>query len=66
MAKFKLLFNEYFDIPESNLQDFGALNICLSADLPLFIDPFLLFASEKEQYQILHQDDSANHKYRNI
>lgn len=55
MSKFKLLFNEYFDIKESQLQEHGALNICLSADLPLFIDPFLLFASDKKEYQELHK-----------
>jgi hypothetical protein len=56
MSKFKLLFSEYFDIKESIMTDYGALNICLSSDLPLFIDPFLLFASEKEEYKILHKN----------
>lgn len=55
MSKFKLLFSEYFDIEESILTSYGALNICLSSDLPLFIDPFLLFASEKEEYKLLHK-----------
>jgi len=49
MSKFKLLFSEYFEIKESDLSDYGAPNICLSSDLPLFIDPFLLFASEKAE-----------------
>ena len=55
MSKFKLLFNEYFDIEEKILSNYGALNICLSADLPLFIDPFLLFASKKGKYKELHK-----------
>ena len=54
MSKFKLLFSEYFDIDESILDNYGALNICISSDLPLFIDPFLLFASEKPEYKELH------------
>jgi len=37
------------------LDEYGALNICLDSDLPLFIDPFLLFASDNEKYQELHQ-----------
>jgi hypothetical protein len=56
MPNFKLLFSEYFDIDESVLGKCGALNICLSADLPLFIDPFLLFASEKKDYKVLHKN----------
>jgi len=60
MSKFKLLFSHYFDIEESVLETYGALNICLSSDLPLFIDPFLLFASEKEEYKTLH-NNVVNH-----
>lgn len=52
---FKLVFSDYFDIEEQCLTDYGALNICLSSDLPLFIDPFLLFASEKKEYKELHR-----------
>jgi hypothetical protein len=31
------------------------LNICLMFDLPLFIDPFLLYASEKPELRALHE-----------
>lgn len=55
MSNFKLLFSDYFQIDNSLLENFGALNICLSSDLPMFIDPFLLFASKKPEYQILHK-----------
>lgn len=55
MSNFKLLFSDYFEIGNSILENFGALNICLSSDLPMFIDPFLLFASKKPEYQILHK-----------
>lgn len=50
----KLLFSEYFELDETILRDYGALDICLSSDLPLFIDPFLLFASDKQEYQQQH------------
>jgi hypothetical protein len=60
MSNFKLLFSEYFDIEEAILDNYGALNICISSDLPLFIDPFLLFASEKPKYKELH-DKVVNH-----
>ena len=56
MANFKLLFSDYFNLDKSKLDEYGALNICLSADMPLFIDPFLLFASDDEEYKKLHQN----------
>lgn len=51
----QLLFSEYFEIDASVVDDYGALNICLEADLPLFVDPFLLFSSVKPEYQELHE-----------
>lgn len=51
----KLLFSEYFEIDSDVLDEYGALNICIDADLPLFIDPFLMFSSEKEEYIELHE-----------
>ena len=56
----KLLFSEYFEIDGNVLDTYGALNICIDADLPLFIDPFLLFSSEKPEYVKLH-DQIVNH-----
>jgi hypothetical protein len=56
MSDFKLLFSDYFDLDKRILEEYGALNICLTADLPLFIDPFLLFASNKPEYQKLHTE----------
>ncbi len=49
-------FSNYFNINESILDDYGAFNISLINDLPLFVDPFLLFNSEKSEYQDLHND----------
>lgn len=51
----KIVFSEYFEIQEKDIDDYGALNISLGSDLPLFIDPFLLFSSEKPEYQELHK-----------
>ena len=50
----KLVFSEYFEVAEDVLDEYGALNICMTSDLPLFIDPFLLFASDKPEYQEQH------------
>lgn len=59
-SNFKLLFSDYFEIGSSLVDKYGALNICLSSDLPLFIDPFLLFASHRKEYKLLH-DKVVNH-----
>ncbi|BCM90285.1 hypothetical protein IAD21_02136 [Abditibacteriota bacterium] len=49
-----ILFSDYFGVAESEIEAYGAFNACLISDLPLFIDPFLLFNSEKQDYQKLH------------
>jgi len=49
-----LYFNEIFDVDEGVLDDYGAFNIALVVDLPLFADPFLLFNSNKPEYIALH------------
>jgi hypothetical protein len=49
-------FNDYFDVTEEVMAEFGAFNVSLVNDLPLFIDPFLLFHSESDEYQQLHAD----------
>ncbi|OGD08830.1 hypothetical protein A2397_05290 [Candidatus Amesbacteria bacterium RIFOXYB1_FULL_44_23] len=51
----KILFSDYFGISKKALEDYGAFDISLVADLPLFIDPFLLFNSKKSEYQQLHE-----------
>lgn len=47
-------FSDTFGVDRETLESYGAFDISLVNDLPLFIDPFLLFHSEKEQYQALH------------
>lgn len=51
-----IFFSDIFNIDESILEEYGALNISLVNDLPLFIDPFLLYASDKQEYKDLHQE----------
>lgn len=49
-----IYFSDIFHVEEDDLEAHGAFNISLVNDLPLFIDPFLLYASDKEEYQNLH------------
>lgn len=44
----KVYFSDYFDVEEDVIDDYGAVNISLINDIPLFIDPFLMFNSEKQ------------------
>jgi hypothetical protein len=50
----KLYFSDFFEVAPSTIQRYGAFNISLVSDLPLFIDPFLLFNSQKRVYRNLH------------
>jgi hypothetical protein len=50
----KIYFTDFFETSTKTLEDFDAFNISLINDLPLFIDPFLLFGSKKQEYQELH------------
>ena len=49
-----LYFSNHFDVDPVLLKEYGALDISVVSDLPLFVDPFLLFNSENETYQELH------------
>ena len=49
-------FNEYFGVTTDQVDDHGAFNVSIINDLPLFIDPFLLFNSDKPEYKQLHND----------
>ncbi|WP_394793131.1 hypothetical protein [Armatimonas sp.] len=51
----RVLFSDFFQIAPEALEAYGTFNISLVGDLPLFIDPFLLFNSEKPEYQVLHE-----------
>ncbi|MDX8493235.1 hypothetical protein RFN29_16835 [Mesorhizobium sp. VK22B] len=49
-------FNEYFGVSRDAVDDYGAFNVSIINDLPLFIDPFLLFQSTKPEYKALHAE----------
>jgi hypothetical protein len=51
-----VLFSDVFEVGAEVIERYGALNISLVADLPVFIDPFLLFNSENPTYQSLHKE----------
>ena len=48
-------FSDFFNIPPEKLDSHGALDVSLLNDLPLFIDPFLIFNSERQEYGKLHK-----------
>lgn len=49
-------FSSVFNVDRKILVNYGALDVSLINDLPLFVDPFLLFNSEKPQYRKLHEE----------
>lgn len=51
-----IYFSDVFEVEQSKLEDCGAFNIALVNDLPLFVDPFLLFDSEQPEIRALHEE----------
>jgi hypothetical protein len=52
----EIYFSDWFQVPRDVVEEYGALDISLVADLPVFVDPFLLFNSPNPTYQALHAD----------
>lgn len=52
----RIYFSDFFEVSPAVIENYGAFNISLINDLPLFIDPFLLFDSIKPEYQALHEN----------
>lgn len=50
----KIYFSDVFNIAPELLEEYGAFNIALVNDLPLFVDPFLLYDSPNPTYNELH------------
>jgi hypothetical protein len=50
-----LYFSEIFEVTEEQLEGYGAFDISLVVDLPLFVDPFLLFDNPKPDFKALHE-----------
>lgn len=51
-----IFFSDYFGVSRTIVEDYGAFDINLLADVPLFVDPFLLFNSKQKVYQDLHEE----------
>ena len=49
-----LYFSDQFEVKPELLEESGLYNISLVSDLPLFVDPFLLFDSENDKYLSWH------------
>lgn len=68
----KVFFLDFFEVKQEMLEKYAAFDISLINDIPLFINPFLLFNSKKKDYQEQHEgilkyliflkDKSAEHK----
>lgn len=52
----KLYFSDFFGCSAKDLAAYGALDVSLVTDLPLFVDPFLIFNSKKPEYRQLHEE----------
>lgn len=48
-------FSDRFNVAPQVLEDWGTFDISVVSGLPVFVDPFLLFNSEKEEYKALHE-----------
>lgn len=55
-ADVRIYFSEFFGISPETLVEHGAFDVSCVVDLPLFVDPFLLFTSKKPEYQALHDE----------
>ncbi len=52
----QIYFSDFFHVSPALLEEYGAFDVSLVNDLPLFVDPFLLFNSENPTYRQLHDD----------
>ncbi len=50
-----MLFSDYFKIDKKIIEVYGAIDISLVCDIPLFIDPLLIFNSTNKEYLVLHK-----------
>jgi hypothetical protein len=52
----KICFSDFFAVDPVVLDAHGAFNVSLINDVPVFIDPFLLFNSGKPDHRALHDE----------
>jgi len=50
-----VFFSDRFNVAPALLKEYGAFDVSVVADLPVFVDPFLLFNSDEPAYVALHQ-----------
>lgn len=50
-AHMKLYLSQYLGIEPVLLEDYGAFDVSVASDLPLFIDPFLPFHSDSRSIE---------------
>jgi len=55
-AGLRIYFSDVFSVAPNVLEEYGAFNIALVNDLPLFVDPFLLYDSPNPVYKKLHDE----------
>lgn len=51
-----IYFSDFFNVDAEVLDAYGAFDVSLVNDLPLFVDPFLLFNSPNDTYRALHDE----------
>lgn len=51
-----MFFTERFQVDSEILKSYGAVDISLVCDVPLFIDPMLIFNSDNKRYRELHNN----------
>ena len=56
MNGLNIYFSDFFNVDEDIIESYGAVNISLINYMPLFVDLFLLFNSEKPEYQQIHSN----------
>lgn len=54
LPQMNVTFSDFFGVSQKTVEKYGAFDISLLSDLPLFVDPFLLFNSRKKRYRELH------------
>ena len=66
MEDVRIYFSDFFDVSEELIKEYGAVNISLINDLPLFIDPFLLFNSDNIELRAIHDEMISYLKFLQI
>src|SRR5574344_2857745 len=55
LSRGAFMFSEKFNVSKDIISSYGTIDISLISDIPMFIDPILIFNSEKKEYKLLHE-----------